>query len=302
MHDVHRRLAGPQAQLHGGLQGLQGVVVGQRYGPRRVGDKVDGACGALLHEGGDVGHVAERGAHEQELGVCQGEQRHLPGPAAVGVGEEVELVHHHAGHLRRGPLAQGLVREDLRRAADDRRFGVDGAVARDHAHVLAAEHVHHVEELLGHERLDGGRVVGSAPRGDGHEAQSQGHHGLARASGRAQDDRIAHGQVHERVLLVRPQLHAPGLHPFQEYFQGLVGGKHVALARFGPGQKPTERARLEGVDGRGGVVGVRAGAALGSLGGDVVGGLAGAFLDAVFGWVVHRMSVLTGRCLTIYYK
>ena len=30
--------------------------------------------------------------------------------------------------------------------------------------------------------------------------------------------------------------------------------------------------------------------------------LAGAFLDAVFGWVVHRMSVLTGRCLTIYYK
>ena len=105
----------------------------------------------------------------------------------------MELVHHHAGHLRRRALAQGLVREDLRRAADDRGLGVDGGVSRDHAHVLAAEDVHHIEELLGHEGLDGGGVVGDAPRGDSHEAQAQSHHGLAGAGGRAQNHRVADG-------------------------------------------------------------------------------------------------------------
>lgn len=121
-------LAGAQTQLHGGFQGFEGVVVGQRHGAGRVRHEVDGPPGALLQGGGDVAHVAEGGAHQQELRVRQREQRHLPGPAAIGVGVEVELVHHHAGHLRRGALAQGLVREDLRRAADDRRLGVDGGV------------------------------------------------------------------------------------------------------------------------------------------------------------------------------
>ena len=48
VHDVHRRLAGAQAQLDGGFQSLEGVVVGQRHGARRVGHQVDGAPGALL--------------------------------------------------------------------------------------------------------------------------------------------------------------------------------------------------------------------------------------------------------------
>lgn len=64
-----------------------------------VGHEVHGAPRALLEHGGDVTHVAEGGAHQQELCTGQGEQRHLPGPAAVGVGVEVELVHHDAAHL-----------------------------------------------------------------------------------------------------------------------------------------------------------------------------------------------------------
>ena len=307
MHDVHRRLAGAQTQLHGGFQGFEGVVVGQRHGAGRVRHEVDGPPGALLQGGGDVAHVTEGGAHQQELRVRQREQRHLPGPAAIGVGVEVELVHHHAGHLRRGALAQGLVREDLRRAADDRRLGVDGGVSRDHAHVLAAEDVHHVEELLGHERLDGRRVVSGAPRGHGHEAEPQGHHGLAGACGRAQNHRVAHGQVHERVLLMGPQLHAAGVHPFQEYLQRLVGREHVALTGFGPGKEPPQRAGLEGIHGCDGAICVGAGGALGgfrSFGGDVLGRLVDALFGSggVLGGVGHRVSVLMARSFAIYYK
>ena len=307
VHDVHGCLAGAQTQLHGGFQGFEGVVVGQRHGARRVGHQVDGPAGALFQRARDVAHVAEGGAHQQELRIRQREQRHLPGPAAIGIGVEVELVHHHAGHLRRGPFAQGLVREDLRRAADDRRLGVDGGVPRDHAHVLAAEDVHHVEELLGHERLDGGGVVGSAPRGHGHEAEPQGHHGLARARGRAQNHRVAHGQVHERVLLVGPQLHAAGVHPFQEYLQRLVRREHVALAGLGPGKEPTQRARLEGIHGGDGAVGVGAGGALGGFcgfGGDVLGRLVDALFGSggVLGGIGHGVSVLTARSFAIYYK
>lgn len=99
VHDVQRRLAGAQAQLHRGLQSLQGVVVGQRHRARRVGHEVHGAPRALLEHGGDVTHVAEGGAHQQELCTGQGEQRHLPGPAAVGVGKVVELVHGYAAHI-----------------------------------------------------------------------------------------------------------------------------------------------------------------------------------------------------------
>ena len=78
----------------------------------------------------------------------QGEQRHLPGPAAVGVGKVVELVHGDATHIGIFALAQRVVGKDLGRAADDGRLGVDMRVAGDHADVIAAEHLHQVKELL----------------------------------------------------------------------------------------------------------------------------------------------------------
>ena len=138
-------------QLHGAFQRhLAGVVVGQRHGARRVGRPgrrdvpVRSSSG-----GGDVAHVAERGAHQQELRIRQREQRHLPGPAAVGVGVEVELVHRHAGHRRRRRPSRSAW--FARISAVQQMTGASVLmvrVARDHAHVLAAEDVHHVEELL----------------------------------------------------------------------------------------------------------------------------------------------------------
>ena len=117
----------------------------------------------------DGGHIAQRGAHEHELGVRQREQRYLPGPAAVRIAEEVELVHGDKAHVRVLALAKRLVGQDLRRAADDGRVRIDVRVAGDHAHVVAPKDVDQVEELLGHQRLDGGGVVAALAGGHGHE-------------------------------------------------------------------------------------------------------------------------------------
>ena len=78
----------------------------------------------------------------------QGEQRHLPGPAAVGVGKVVELVHGDAANVGIFALAQRVVGKDLGRAADNGRLGVDMRVAGDHTDVIAAEHLHQVKKLL----------------------------------------------------------------------------------------------------------------------------------------------------------
>ena len=102
----------------------------------------------LLERGSDRGDIAERGAHEHELCVGQGEQRYLPCPAAVGVGKVVELVHGDAAHVGILALAQCVVGKALGRAADDGCLGVDVRVAGDHADVIAAEHLHQVEKFL----------------------------------------------------------------------------------------------------------------------------------------------------------
>ena len=74
----------------------------------------------------------------------------------------MKLVHHHVGRVETRALAQGHVREHLRGAADDRRLRVHAGVARQHAHVLGAEELAPLEELLARQGL-GGRGVEGAP-------------------------------------------------------------------------------------------------------------------------------------------
>ena len=148
VHDVERSLAAAHRELDGALERGRYIVVAQRHGTRGVDDQVAGGAGVLLERSGDRGDIAERGAHEHELCVGQGEQRYLPCPAAVGVGEVVELVHGDAANIGIFALAQCVVGEDLCRAADDGRLGVDMRVAGDHADVIAAEHLHQVKKLL----------------------------------------------------------------------------------------------------------------------------------------------------------
>ena len=113
----------------------------------------------LFERGGDCSDIAKCGAHEHKLRMGQGEQRHLPSPAAVGVGKVVELVHGHAAHIGVLALAQRIVGKDFGRAADDGRLGVDVRIAGDHANVIAAEHLYQIEELFADQSLDRSRIV-----------------------------------------------------------------------------------------------------------------------------------------------
>ena len=127
----------------------------------------------LLERGGNRGDVAERGAHEHELRVGQGEQRHLPSPTAVGICKVVELVHGHAAHVGVLAFAQRIIGKDLGRAADDGCLGVDMRVTGDHAHIVAAEHLYQVEELFADQSLDGGGVVAAPALCHAHKEHAQ---------------------------------------------------------------------------------------------------------------------------------
>ncbi len=142
MHDVQRALALAKRQLNGAFQGRERILVGKRHRARGVGDARNVARGLALKHAGDLRNVAERSAHQQKLRLRKREQRHLPGPTAVVVGEEMEFVAGHRMHQRVGPFAKRQVRQNLLRAADNGGRGVDMHVARDHAHVITAKQLH----------------------------------------------------------------------------------------------------------------------------------------------------------------
>ena len=99
VHDVEWGLSAAHSELDGALEGGRHIVVAQRNRARGVDNQVASSAGVLLERGGDGGDIAERGTHEHKLRVGQGEQRHLPCPAAVGVGKVVELIHGYAAHI-----------------------------------------------------------------------------------------------------------------------------------------------------------------------------------------------------------
>ena len=251
MDDVKRGLAAAQRELDGALERRVDVFVGQGHRARRIGDDIDFGARAIAQGLRDLRDVAEGGAHEHELRVRQREQGDLPGPAAIGVGKVMELVHRHAAHVGVLALSQRLVGEDLGGAADDGGGRVDMRVAGDHAHVVAAEHLDQVEELLGDEGLDGRGVVGPLALGDGHVQHAERDERLARAGRRAQDHVVARGEVHEGLLLVRPQLDALVGSPLEEALEGLVGreprlGRAAVLGLPPAGGERAERACRQG--------------------------------------------------------
>ena len=121
--------------------------------------------------------VTGRGALSRERAMDA-----LRGRIATGSVVATDRAAAHVGVLA---LAQRLVRQDLGRAADDGRLGVDVRVARDHTHVLASQHLHEIEELLADQRLDGRRVVRAPPRCQRHELHPQRHQRLSRPRGRS---------------------------------------------------------------------------------------------------------------------
>ena len=201
VHDVDRRLSVVEQRLHRLVHGGLHVVEGERNGPLRVRHLAHRVARAALEVVGDGRDVAEGRTHEQEPRVGQLEQRHLPRPAPIGVGVVVEFVHDDKPRLDVRPVAQGLIREDLGRAADDGRIPVNAAVTRHHADVLGAEDVDEREELLAHEGLDGGGVVAALALREGDRVGGDGDEALAAAGRGGEDDVRAGDELEDRLLL-----------------------------------------------------------------------------------------------------
>ena len=157
--------------------------------------------------------VTERGRHQDELRPGQLDQRDLPGPAALGVGVEVELIHHHLAHVGCGAVAQRDAGQHLGGAADDRGLRVDAGVPGHHPDLGRAERRAQIEELLRHQRLDRRGVERPPAVRQGGEVGSGCDQRLPRPGGRGQDDVRARDDLDERVLLMRVQGQPAPLRP-----------------------------------------------------------------------------------------
>ena len=228
VHDVDRRLLGVKQVADGLMHRGGGIGVEQRYRTFGAGDQGGVAAGAAGEVLPEEGHVTQGGRHQQELGVRQFEQRYLPGPAAVRVAIEVELVHHHQADVGFGALAQRDVGEDLRGAGDDRGIGVHRCVTGEHADIGCAEYLAECEELLADQRLDRCGVEADAVGGQGGIDRAGGDQRLTRTRRGGQDDVRAADQFDQGLFLRRvergPRRGCP-LAEGGEEFVGVVGAR-----------------------------------------------------------------------------
>ena len=235
----HRRDHPPEVQRH------------RAFGVVDQGDRQPRAPGQVLPH---RRRVAERGAHQQVLGLRQPEQRRLPGPAAVRVAVVVELVERDQADVGVAALAQRQVRQHLGGRADDRGVAVDRRVAGRQADGVGAEDVGQLEELLGDQRLDRGDVPGAPAGREGDEVRAQRDERLAGPRRRREDDVRARRDLEDRVDLVRVQLEPAGGRPLLEQRDRALGvarlprpRREVAAHRGAPCRgarpPPTPRAR-----------------------------------------------------------
>ena len=226
--DVDGVLARRHELLEGVVERLHRPAEAQRHGTFGVVHDGGVAAGAPLEVLDEEGDVAQGGRHQQELGVEQLQQRHLPGPAAVVLGVEVELVHHHEADVGTPALAQRDVGQDLGGAADDRGVGVHRRVTGEHADVVGTEDLDEGEELLAHERLDGRGVEADLVLRQRCHVRADGDQRLPRPGGRREDHVVAAEQLDDRLVLVRVEVQALVDDPAGE---GVVDGVRVGARR-----------------------------------------------------------------------
>jgi hypothetical protein len=240
VHDVDRRPVGRGELLQQLVDRLDRPREGERHRPLGVSDDHGLTTSPASQVVRDLADVAERGRHEQKLRVGQGQQRHLPRPAALAVGVVVKLVHHDLADVRAGAFAQRDVGQDLRRAADDRRIGVDRGVPGQHAHVVGPEDRAEREELLRDERLDRRRVERDPAIGQRREVRGHRDQRLPGAGRRGEHHVVGAEQLDRRLLLVRVEGQALGRRPLRErVVQGFgagIGGEGIDQAHA-PGSR-----------------------------------------------------------------
>ena len=148
MHNVDRPASLFQEALHAGAHVLDHIVELEWHGSLRIVDEGDVPTGAFFPLFLKTGGVTECGRQGNELWGGQFQQRHLPGPAALRVGVEVELIHDDHVGIERIALAKGLVRQNFGGAAHDRCKRVERDIPRDHADVVRTEQLDQVEKLF----------------------------------------------------------------------------------------------------------------------------------------------------------
>ena len=229
VHDVDRGLLGLHELLHRLLNRGGGVVEVQGDGALGMSHQVALATGQRRHFLLEAGRVAQGRAHQQELRLRKLQQGKLPRPTALRVRVEVELVHNDLAEVRIFTLAQGNIGENLRGAADNGRLRVDGGVAGNHAHVLGTKNIDQVEELLRHQRLNGGGVVGALTGRQAREVRGNSHSGLTRTGRGCQHHVMAGGDAQDGLVLGGVERHAAGRNPLSERLVDLFGGEGIAL-------------------------------------------------------------------------
>ena len=221
VHDVDGPAALAQQALDRVGQAVHDVLELEGHGALRVVDEGHVAPGALLPRALETRRVAQCRAHRHHLRAPQLQEWNLPCPPALTVPVEVELVHDDHVRIQRRPLTQRLIRQDLSRAADDGRVGVQGDVTGHHADVIRAEQGHQVKKLLRHQGLERCRVVGAAPVRHRREVRGERDHRLARPRGGRSDHVVARQDLHQSLLLVGVERTPGALGPGRE---GLVQG------------------------------------------------------------------------------
>ena len=229
VHNVDRSLLGLHELLHRLLNRGGGVVEMQGNGTLGMSHQVTLATGQRRHLLLEAGRVAQGCAHQQELRLRKLQQRKLPRPAALRVRVEVELIHDDLAEVRILTFAQGNIGENFRGAADNRRLRVDGGVAGNHAHVLGTKNIDEVKELLGHQRLNGGGVIGALTGRQARKMRGNSHSGLTRTGRGSQHHVMAGGDAQDGLVLGGVQRHTAGRNPLGEGLVNLFGGEGIAL-------------------------------------------------------------------------
>ncbi len=223
VHDIGRRLVSAEQLLQGFVQWRGDVAEDQRDRALGGADHRSGPAGAPGQVRLEPAHIAQRRRHQDELRAGQLDQRHLPRPAPVRVGVVMELVHHHLADIGGGAVPQSDTGQHLRRAADNRRPGVDAGVPGHHADLGRAERLAEGEELLRHQGLDRRRVEGALTIGEGGEMRSGRDQALPGAGRGAQDHVRPRHDLDERFLLVRVEGQPLPLRPAGERVEDGVG-------------------------------------------------------------------------------
>ena len=229
VHNVDRSLLGLHELLHRLLNRGGGVVEMQRNGTLRMRHQVTLTTGQRRHLLLEASRIAQGRAHQQELRLRKLQQGKLPRPAALRVGVEMELVHNDLAEVRILTLAQGNIGENFRGAADNGRLRINGGVAGNHAHVLGTKNIDQVKELLRHQRLNGGGVVGALTGRQARKMRGNSHSGLTRTGRSCQHHVMSGGNAQNGLVLGGVQGHAAGRNPLGERLIDFFGGEGVAL-------------------------------------------------------------------------